>query len=332
MSRNLVWYCLKKLPLFFLSMLLLSLAVFCAAHFAPGDPLVSYYGERAEKLTPEERAQAEECLGLYDPLHTQYLRWLSNALRGDWGMSYKYKTGVLEVIGKRLNNTLLLGGTGFLLIFLLSPVLGILCARFEDKPLDRLLCRAGSLSSCIPEFWLSLTLILIFSVWLRLLPSSGAYAVGKAGDWGSRLTHLILPLMVVVLSHLWYYAYMIRNQLLEEVRANYVLLAKTKGLSRRQILFRHCLRNILPPYFSMMAVAVPHILGGTYVVETVFSYPGLGALSYESARNQDTHLLMALCLLSGGAVMLCSMLAQAVNERVDPRTRSGGGMEVERRG
>lgn len=332
MHRNPILYYGEKAALFLLSLFVLSAVVFYAAHLAPGDPLVSYYGERAEKLTPAERAQAEERLGLHDPLHTQYLRWLTNALRGDLGMSYKYKTDVLEVIGKRLGNTLLLGGTGFLLIFTLSPALGILCARFEEKPLDRLLCKAGSLSSCIPEFWLSLVLILIFSVWLRVLPSSGAYAAGKAHDWGSRLSHLLLPLAVVVLSHLWYYAYMIRNKLLEEVRANYVLLAKSKGLNKRQILFRHCLRNMLPSYFSMMAIAVPHILGGTYIVETVFSYPGLGALSYESARFQDYHLLMALCLLSGGAVMLCSLLAQIVNERIDPRIQTGGGAEVERVG
>jgi len=151
----------------------------------------------------------------------------------------------------------------------------------------------------------------------------------QEGGWNEDAAQglLLLALVVTAAGHLWYYAYMVRNRILEEVRADYVLLAKAKGLSRRKVLFRHCLRNILPPYFSMMAVAVPHILGGTYVVETVFSYPGLGALSYESARNQDTHLLMALCLLSGGAVMLCSMLAQAVNERVDPRTRSGGGTE-----
>ena len=332
MHANLCIYYLIKLLFFLLSVFILSLVVFYAARLAPGDPLVSYYGERAEKLTPAERAQAEERLGLHNPLHTQYFRWLSNALRGDFGMSYKYKMNVLDVIGMRLGNTLLLGGTGFRVMFTLSPALGILCARFEDRPLDRLLCKVGSLSSCIPEFWLSLVLILIFSVWLHVLPSSGAYAAGKAHDWSSRITHLLLPLAVVVLSHLWYYAYMIRNKLMEEIRANYVLLAKVKGLGKRQVLLRHCLRNMMPSYLSMMAIAVPHILGGTYVVETVFSYPGLGALSYESARYQDYHLLMALCLLSGAAVMLCSMLAQAVNERIDPRVQSGGGTEVEHLG
>lgn len=127
---------------------------------------------------------------------------------------------------------------------------------------------------------------------------------------------------VVVLSHLWYYAYMLRNKLLEEVRADYVLLARAKGLSRRTILLRHCLRNALPSYLSLMAISVPHILGGTYVVETVFSYPGIGTLAYESARYKDYNLLMVLCILTGAVVILCSIAAQIINERLDPRIRA----------
>ncbi len=318
-----VLYCLKKLAAFAVSLLVLSVVVFSIARLAPGDPLVSYYGDRAEKMSPAERAWAEERLGLHDPLPVQYARWLSNALRGDLGISYKYKTDVLEVIQGRLGNTLLLGGLGFLLIFGLSLLLGVLCAWFEDRLLDRWICRIGTVSSCVPEFWLSLVLILLFSVTLRLLPSSGAYTIGHAGDPADRLRHLVLPLTVIVLGHLWYYAYMVRNKLLEEVRADYVLLAKAKGLGKGAILFRHCLRGILPSYFSIIAISVPHILGGTYIVETVFSYPGLGALAYESARYQDYDLLMVLSILSGGAVILCSLIAQAVNERIDPRIRAG---------
>ena len=319
MRRNLFLYCGQKVLTFLASVLLLSLAVFYVARLAPGDPLVSYYGERAEKMSVEERAWAEEKLGLHDPVCVQYARWLENALHGQFGISFKYKTDVLEVIGGRAGNTLILGGIGFLLIFGLSLLLGVLCAWFEDRLPDRVLCRVGTAVSCIPEFWLSLVLILIFAVSLRLLPSSGAYSVGKAGDWGDRAVHLVLPMTVVVVNHLWYYAYMIRNKLLEEVRADYVLLARSKGLGKRQVMFRHCLRSILPSYLSIMAISVPHILGGTYIVETVFSYPGLGTLSYESARYHDYNLLMVLSMLSGVIVILCSILAQAVNERLDPR-------------
>ena len=176
--------------------------------------------------------------------------------------------------------------------------------------------------SVFPEFWLSLLLILIFAVELRVLPSSGAYSIGKSNDIGDRLRHLILPMVIVVVNHLWYYAYMIRNKLLEEVRADYVLLAKSKGLGKRSILFGHCLRNILPSYLSIMAISVPHVLGGTYIIETVFSYPGIGTLSYESARYKDYNLLMVLCILSGIIVILCNMLAQAMNEQIDPRIRA----------
>ena len=313
---------LRQLALFLVSVLVLSLFVFVVARMAPGDPLVSYFGERAEKMTAEERAWAEARLGLDQPILTQYVRWLQNALHGDFGISYKYKMDVLEVIRARLPFTLRLGGIGFLLTFFLALGLGVLCARHEDKPLDRLLCKIGTVTSCIPEFWMSLMLILIFAVSLRILPSSGAYDVGKADDFGSRVTHLILPLTVVVIGHLWYYAYMVRNKMLEEMRMDYVLLAKSKGLGRKKILYRHCLRNVLPSYLSIMAISVPHVLGGTYIVESVFSYPGLGTLSYESARYKDYNLLMVLCILSGALVIACNLLAQALSERIDPRMRA----------
>ena len=322
MKQNRALYILKKLLVFILSLAVLSVVVFFVARLAPGDPLASYYGDRTEKMSPEEREWAMDKLGLSDPIHVQYIRWVENALEGNFGQSFKYKQDVGEVIAARAGNTLLLGGLGFVLTFLLALGLGVFCAWFEDRWPDRLICRLGTLTSCIPEFWLSLILILVFSVILRWLPSSGAYSVGGDGGFTDRLRHLVLPLSVVVIGHLWYYAYLIRNCLLEEMRADYVLLAKAKGLSRRHVVFRHCLRNILPAYLSLMAISIPHILGGTYIVEMVFSYPGLGTLSYESARYKDYNLLMVLCMLSGALVILCSIISQIINERIDPRFRS----------
>lgn len=320
--RSRVLYYCKKLLLFLVSVLVLSLAVFYISRLTPGDPLMSYYGDRVEKMSPEERAWAEEKLGLDQSILTQYLRWAEDALHGDFGISYKYKMDVVEVITSRIGNTLLLSGIGFALIFLLAMVLGVVCAWYEDRWLDRLLCRVGTVTSCIPEFWLSLLLILIFAIVLRWLPSSGAYSIGGKNDTGDRAVHLILPTTVVVINHLWYYAYMIRNRVLDEVREDYVLLARAKGLTRRGVMLRHCLRNAMPAYLSIMAISVPHVLGGTYIVEVVFSYPGLGTLAYESARYQDYNLLMLLCMMSGVLVILCSMIAQIINERIDPRIRA----------
>ena len=321
MRKNPWIYYGKKLLIFVVSIFLLSVIVFYIARLAPGDPLVSYYGDRAEKMTAGERAWAEEKLGLHESIAVQYGKWLGRAVRGDFGISYKYKMDVLEVIEGRIGNTLLLGGVGFMLIFVLALLLGIWCAWNEERLIDRAICKIGTVTSCIPEFWLSLVLILIFAVELKVLPSSGAYTIGNENDLGDRILHLILPMTVVVLGHLWYYAYLIRNKLLEEVRADYVLLAKSKGVTGKSVMFRHCVRNIIPTYLSIMAISVPHILGGTYIIEMVFSYPGIGTLSYESARYQDYNLLMVICLLSGALVILCNMIAQTINERIDPRMK-----------
>lgn len=316
------WIMARRMTGIIWSIFLLSVMVFYMARLAPGDPLVSYYGDRVEKMSPKERERAEDKLGLNAPVTVQYVRWLDRAFHGDFGISYKYKMDVMEVIKERVGNTLVLGGIGFFLTFGLSLLLGVLCAWHEDRVIDRIICKVGTVISCIPEFWLSLVLILIFAVNLKWLPSSGAYTIGREEETADRIWHLILPMTVVVSGHLWYYAYMVRNKLLEEVRADYVLLARAKGLGKRSILFRHCLWNMLPSYLSIMAISVPHILGGTYIVEMVFSYPGLGTLSYESARYQDYNLLMILCLLSGILVILCNMAAQAINERIDPRMKA----------
>ena len=321
MKQNPYLYLGKKLLVFLISIVILSLAVFYIARLVPGDPLMSYYGERVEKMSAAEKEAAREKLGLNDPIHIQYLRWVQNAVKGDFGISYKYKQDVLTVIHQRLGNTLILGIISFALTFFGALVLGVFCARHEDRWPDRILCKCGTVVSCIPEFWLSMVLILLFAVTLRWLPSSGAYDIGYKEDFWNRLEHLVLPVTVVVVQHLWYYAYMIRNKMLDEIKADYVLLGKAKGLGKQRILYSHCLRNILPSYISLMAISVPHIVGGAYIVETVFSYPGLGALSYESARYHDYNLLMVLCMMTGILVIFCNTIGTIINEKIDPRLK-----------
>ena len=322
MKKNIAADILKKFLVLVLSVALLSVVVFFISRLAPGDPLYSYYGDRVEKMSAEEREWAENKLGLNDPIAVQYVRWFKNALKGDFGMSYKYKMPVDAVVVQRLGNTFILVGIGYTAIFIFSLLLGLFCAAHEDKWQDKLLCKVGTFTSCVPEFWMSLILILVFSVTLKWLPASGAYSVGNKSDIADRALHLILPLTAVVLGHLWYYAYMVRNRILEELGSDYVLLAKAKGLGRKSVLFRHCLRNAMPSYLSLMAIALPHVLGGTYIIEAVFSYPGLGTLAYESARYKDYNLLMLLCLMSGALVILCNMIAQSINEKLDPRFRA----------
>jgi peptide/nickel transport system permease protein len=281
--------------------------------------LRAYYGDGLDRMSEEQKEIARENLGLNDSLPTQYFRWAGKALQGDLGLSFKYKRPVTEVIGKVWMNTLTLGGLSFLFTFLFAIWLGCFCALREESRTDRILCKLGVVSGSIPAFFLALLLLLIFSVNLGIFPSGGAYSLGHADDLADRICHLILPVTVMVLGHLWYYAYMIRNKLLEETRKDYVMLCKAEGTPRREILYRYCFRNILPSLLVIMAISVPHILGGTYVVEMVFAYPGIGTLSFESALYKDYNMLMALCMLTGAVVLVFNLLAQIISEMIDPR-------------
>lgn len=302
-------------------MFLLSFIVFYVSRLAPGDPLSSYYGSRVERMNSEEKENAMEKLGLDKPIIVQYGRWVKNALKGDFGISFKYKQDVNVVIKKVYKNTIILGGLAYILTFILALVLGVFCAINEEKLIDKIICFIGNITNCIPVFWVSLILILIFSINLRLFPTSGAYSIGQGSNLLNRIRHLVLPLTVLVLSHLWYYAYMIRNKVLEEIKEDYVLLCKTKGVKNRIIIWKHCLRNIMPSFISIMIISVPHILGGTYVVEQVFSYPGLGTLSFESAKYHDYNMLLILSLITGFVVLMVTLIGELINSKIDPRMK-----------
>lgn len=310
-----------KILVFGMTMVLLSLTVFFISRMAPGDPLQSFYGERIEQMSDTEQTAARQRLGLDRPIYIQYCIWMNHAIHGEFGISYKYKEPAAAVVGARIGNTLFLGIVSYVLVFLTAIVLALCCARYEDRWLDTCICKIGTISCYLPSFWVGLILILVCNVNLGWLPGSGAYDPGHSDDIFNRLAHIVLPTAVIMIGHVWYYAYMIRNALLQETRQEYVLLAKSKGLSRWQILCRHCLRSTVPVIVSIMSISVNHILGGAYVVEAVFSYPGIGNLAIESAKYHDYNLLMLIVLITGAVVVAAGLVAQAVNEHIDPRMK-----------
>ena len=317
MGRRLV----RRILLLVLCMFLLSVIVFFMARLAPGDPLQSFYGDALEMMTDAEKDAARARLGLDAGLISQYVHWLGQVIQGDFGLSFKYKMPVLEVMKPLVGNTLMLGFLAYIIVFGLATALAMFCTLYEERFVDKAICKIGTVSYYIPGFWLAVVLVLVFSVNLGWLPSSGAYDVGHKGDVLNRIQHLIMPLFVMVATHLWYYAYMIRNKLLDEVRKDYILFAKAKGCSRTEIVWKHCLRNVAPTIVNIMAISVPHITGGTVVVEAVFNYPGIGNLAVESAKYHDYNLLMVTVLLTGMAVFVSSFLAQTINEEIDPRMK-----------
>ena len=322
--KTLIIYIAKKAGQLILSLLILSILVFFIARIAPGDPLRAYYGESVERMSQQQLAAAEERLGLNDSLITQYLNWGKQALQGDFGISYQYKQPVTQVIGQVWGNTAALILASFLVIAILGILLAVFCVRHEGKWQDRLICRLGVAANSIPEFFVALILILIFSIGLNLLPQSGASSLGGGGV-ADHLQHLILPTTAIVISHLWYCAYLMRNRLSDEVSKEYVLLCTVKGLSERKTIYKHCLKNIMPSVISIMVIFLPHLLGGAYAVEMVFAYPGLGKLGVDSAQYHDYNMLMVICLLTGAIVILTNIIAQIQQDTLDPQSREERG-------
>lgn len=303
---------------------ILSISVFYMSRIAPGDPLKSYYGDSVERMNLEQREKAIDKLGLDKPIYVQYEIWIKNILKGDFGISYKYKRNVVDVIKEVYKNTIILVLVTCILIFIGALFLGIYCAIHENQLIDKIIMMIGNITTCIPSFWISIIAILIFAVNLKVLPTGGAYCIGKDSDIGDRIIHLILPVAVLVTGHLWYYAYMVRNKLLEEFGEDYVLLAKAKGLTKYQIVYKHCLRNIIPSLMSIMPAFISHILAGSYIVESVFSYPGLGKLAFESAKYHDYNMLMIICLITGAIVLISNLVVKIINSKVDPRIDGKG--------
>ncbi|MDO4485618.1 MAG: ABC transporter permease [Bacillota bacterium] len=319
MDNSIIRYTVKKAGQLILSLIVLSLIVFFMSRLAPGDPLRAYYGEAVERMSVQQLEEAQTRLGLDQSLITQYLNWASGALNGDFGISYQYKQPAADVISQVLGNTMILTGISFLLIMVLGILVAVFCVRHEGSLADRVICKAGVATGSIPEFFISLLLVMIFSAGLGLLPHSGAVSLG-GGGLADRLEHLILPVAAIVISHLWYCAYLMRNKLSDEVNKEYVLLCRVKGLSEKQIIYRHCLRNIMPAVVSIMAIFLPHLLGGAYVVEIVFSYPGIGKLGVESAQYHDYNMLMLVTLITGAIVITANIIAQVINEKLAPES------------
>lgn len=301
-----------------LMLLVLSILVFYMSRMAPGDPLVSYFGSGVEKMSTLEKEAARERLGLDEPMMVQYRVWAQKALKGDLGLSYKYKVPVTEIVGQMIPNSLLLGGVGFLLIFLLALPLGAFFALKEGRIFERFMTRFGVITGSIPVFWISLLLILLFSVFMGVLPASGSAPLGGAYSLGQRLSYLVLPLCTFLFSHLWYFGYLTRNLYLEEMQKEYMLLHRIKGMGRAEILLRHGTRNILPAYLTLMVNSVPHLLGATYVIEEVFAFKGLGTLAFESAKYHDYNLLMVVALMTGAMVVSLNILGDALTGILSP--------------
>lgn len=319
-----VRYFVKKTAIGILSIIILSALVFSISHFAPGDPLKAVFGDNMERVSLQIRQEAASNLGLDKPVSVQYTIWVKNLLKGELGYSFKYSTDVKKLIGGHVPNTMRLMLTSYLIIFIFAPLMGCICAINRDSRLDRIISGINTMNSSIPVFWFSIMFILVFSTNLSILPSSGVSSIGRENDMADIIVHMIMPVSVIVICHIGYYANFIRDRILEELSEDYITYLRAKGLSSSHILKKHALKKIMPSLLSLFSVSASHIVAGSYIVEYLFSYPGIGKLMFESAKDKDYPLLMASVMLTGIIVVLISVLSDLASAYLDPRIKTRG--------
>jgi peptide/nickel transport system permease protein len=315
-------YVVRRLALAIPTILTIVVLNFALVHLAPGDAADVLAGE-AGSATPEYMAQLREKFGLDKPLSVQLAVYLKQILTFDLGYSFRHGMSVSALIATRLGPTLLLMLTVLVLSVGLGVLLGTVAARNLNRWRDSVISVLAVLAYATPVFWAGLMLIVVFSVKLGWLPVSGMEEVAAFKEGWARVVdiarHLVLPAITLTLFYLALYTRLMRASVLDQFAMDYVVTARAKGLTERQIARRHVLRNAVLPVLTMAGVQVGALLGGSVVVETVFAWPGLGFLAYESLFARDINLLLGIFFISGCLVVAVNVAVDLLYSLLDPR-------------
>ena len=322
MSPKGLAYVGRRLALAIPTLLTIVLLNFALLHLAPGDAADVLAGE-AGSATPEYMAQLRQKFGLDQPVHVQLLVYLREVVTFDLGYSFRHGAPVSQLILTRLGPTLLLMLSVFVLAVAFGVLLGAIAARNLNRWKDNLISMLAVLAYATPVFWAGLMLIVIFSIRLGWFPTSGYEEVAAFKEgWAHAIDvahHLILPAITLTMFYLALYTRLMRASVLDQYTMDYVVTARAKGLSERQIARRHVLRNAALPVLTMAGVQVGALLGGAVVVETVFAWPGLGLLAYESLFARDINLLLGIFFISACLVVVVNLAVDLLYTLLDPR-------------
>ena len=300
-------------------LLIVSALVFVLIHAVPGGPLTMYLEN--PNVRPEDIERLRASLGLDRPLLEQYMSWLSGFVRGDWGFSYTDGRPVAVRLIERIPATLELIGISLILAIIAAVPTGVWLAVRQGRWIDRLMNGATLAAISLPAFWFALVLQLLFAVWLGWLPSSGRSSVLDRG-FGDRLGHIVLPATVLAALHGAAWTRYLRSSMGQALRQRFVLVARAKGAPDRLVRYKHALRTALLPFVTVVMLDAAIIVSGAVVTESVFAWPGLGGLFYESLVRRDYTVLMAFLMLSSAAVIALSALADGLYRALDPRVRA----------
>jgi len=296
----------------------ITLISFTIIHLAPGDPAALLIDPEA---STEDVLRIRAALGLDQPIYVQYVKWLGNLLRGDLGRSFLDGQPVLQKILEVLPNTIQLTLTAFVLSLTLGIIIGVISATRRYSVVDHVSTVFAFFGISMPNFWFGLMLILIFSLQLRWLPSHGMHTLGVKPNFLDTASHMVLPVMVLGLEGLASISRYMRSSLLEVIRQDYIRTARAKGLAERVVIYKHAIKNALLPVITILGLSLPGLVGGAFIIETLFAWPGMGRLGVQSVFTRDYPTIMGINLMASTLTVLFNLLADLAYALADPRIK-----------
>ncbi len=317
---NMTKYILKRIGLALVMLLGVTIIVFCIIRLQPGNPFLSMVQFDTDPAFMEAKLRE---IGYYDPLPIQYGKWLMRALQFDLGYSIQYNAPVTDMITNRFANTVLLATTSFIISTVVAITIGVLSALYPNSIMDHVMTFLAFIGVSIPVFFFGLLLIKFFGYDLRILPFSGIETIGTNYTGIERILdigkHLILPALTSALTQTATLVRYTRSSLLETVSADYIQTAMAKGRTRKQAIIKHGMKNARISIITVLCNRIPDLLSGALIVETVFVWPGIGLLNYQSILKQDYPMIMGITLLIAVIVIICNLAADILYVVVDPR-------------
>jgi peptide/nickel transport system permease protein len=295
-----------------------SVVIFFLMHMIPGDITAALLGPMATEAAKE---QLRHALGLDQPLLVQYVKWLGTALSGDFGRSIATSLPVSHLVLPKFGNTVVLAAGSLLLSLVIGFGIGVFAAAHAGSTFDRATMSITLVFGSIPPYWLGLVLVMIFALSLRWLPTTGMYDIIDPGGISDLLRHLVLPAVATAAAPAAIITRMVRTSMVEILAQDYVRVARAKGIPRRVILWRHVLRNALPPIATITGLQLGYLLGGALFTEVVFAWPGLGYQLNSSIVARDVPVVQAAVMLIALIFVLVNLAVDMLNAVIDPRIR-----------
>jgi peptide/nickel transport system permease protein len=316
-------YLLRRVLIAIPTLLLISVVIFAILALAPGDPLAQF---ALNPAIPEEvRENIRRSLGLDQPWHIRYVRWLTAAIQGDLGYSFQSKIPVMDLIWQRLPNTLAVLGVAYLVAVLLAIPIGVISAVKRYSVFDHAATTFAFIGFSVPTFFTGVLLILLFSVKLRWLPfiydSTLQVSLADPGSIMQQLRQSIMPITVLALFQTATLARFMRSEMLEHLPLDYVRTARSKGLGERLVVIRHVMRNSLIPVVTLVALGIPTVFAGALITEQIFRVPGIGSLLISGIENSDTPVVMGTTFIFSVLVVVFNIVADVLYGILDPRIR-----------